>query len=370
MDASLTSVVISALIQRQSMLVASLAPPSTFMDLLAADDVPISAPTLPTTPDHRRAVRTPRVDISTWDDRLALLRMRFTIPELRELVSVLRLPPTYTVNRVTVSSLWLLGLLLRRLAWSSRLVDLAEEFGMDRSSISMLLNHLFTELASRFRDHLKLWSGLTPARVLLYATAVTAHSPGVRQIWGFVDGTTRPIARPNVDEKASYSGHDRYHAQTYQGIVTPDGLIVSICGPALGSRDDLTVWRESGLEALLMPLVQQGGLTYHLFGDKAYLTSPIIMHPFKPALTQLEKQYNIHLSGIRINVEHCFGRLTNLWSFTDMKRIQRTGLQPTAAYYFCMVLFTNLRTCMDGGNQITDAFGCNPPTPAEYIDGV
>jgi hypothetical protein len=166
MDAHLTSIVISVLIQRQSMIVASLAPPATFMDLLATNDIPPSPPTTSAAPSRLPAVRTPRVDISTWDDRLALLRLRFTISELRELVSVLRLPATYTLNRVTVSSLWLLGLLLRRLAWSSRLVDLAEEFGMDRSSISALLNHLFVNLATRFRSHLQLWSGLTPAASL------------------------------------------------------------------------------------------------------------------------------------------------------------------------------------------------------------
>ena len=93
------------------------------------------------------------------------------------------------------------------------------------------------------------------------------------------------------------------------------------------------------------------------------------MTPFKPAVTAAQRMYNKAMSQLRVAVENGFGRVTQLWSFTDMKRIQRSLLQPTGAYYHVMVLFVNLRTCIDGGNQVSDTFGVHPPTINEYLAG-
>ena len=58
----------AALIQRQSLIAACLAPPAIFMDFLEADNVLIAQPTQSTAALHIPAVRTPRVDISTWGE--------------------------------------------------------------------------------------------------------------------------------------------------------------------------------------------------------------------------------------------------------------------------------------------------------------
>ena len=88
-------------------------------------------------------------------------------------------------------------------------------------------------------------------------------------------------------------------------------------------------------------------------------------------------QYTFNLARRAINF-HCatfnqaeqpLTHTDNTGSFTDMKRIQRSLLQPTGAYYHVMVLFVNLRTCMDGGNQVSDTFGVHPPTINEYLAG-
>jgi len=154
--------------------------------------------------------------------------------------------------------------------------------------------------------------------------------------------------------------------------MTPDGLITSLRGPFLGSRNDLTVWRESGLAADLTPMVVSSlpdgtESVVHLFGDKAYRTEKLIMYPFHPAVGAEEKEYNTTLSRLRISVEHGFSRVTALWGFTEVKKVMRTGLQPTGAYYYAMALFTNIRTCMSGGNQISDQFNLRPPTLSEYL---
>ena len=67
---------------------------------------------------------------------------------------------------------------------------------------------------------MQLWPGLTASRVRLYERAVADRAlqsgVSVRGIWGFIDGTFRRTARPEVDESASYSGYKRAHGQQYQ----------------------------------------------------------------------------------------------------------------------------------------------------------
>jgi len=80
---------------------------------------------------------------------------------------------------------------------------------------------------------------LSLQRLQLYAAAVTA-TVGVQElvIWGFIDGTVRPIARPLVRQEDYYSGHKGYYGLKFQSIVTPDGFISSLYGPELGPKGD------------------------------------------------------------------------------------------------------------------------------------
>ena len=88
--------------------------------------------------------------------------------------------------------------------------------------------------------------------------------------------------------------------------------------------------------------------------------------PFAPAVTHDERSFNKYMSTLRVSVEHNFGHITKLWSYTDLKRVHRTGEQPTAAHYHCMALFTNLHTCMHG-SQTSDFFDLQPPSITEYL---
>ena len=48
---------------------------------------------------------------------------------------------------------------------------------------------------------------------------------------GFVDGTVRPISRPECNQRIVYIGHKRIHVIKFQSIVTPDGMIANMFGP-------------------------------------------------------------------------------------------------------------------------------------------
>lgn len=42
--------------------------------------------------------------------------------------------------------------------------------------------------------------------------------------FGFVDGTVRPISRPDENQRLVYNGHKRVHALKFQSLVVPNGL--------------------------------------------------------------------------------------------------------------------------------------------------
>ena len=145
---------------------------------------------------------THRPNIASLDDATALFRFRFTISELEDLVAAHSLPPTHTIHRVTVSSLVALAMLLRRLAYPFRLADFVLKFGYDYTSLSLVINAVCTQLATRFYAHMLIWPGLTHARVRMYERAVREYTQRsgvtVRSIRAFINGAFRCTARPNI----------------------------------------------------------------------------------------------------------------------------------------------------------------------------
>jgi hypothetical protein len=310
--------------------------------------------------------RVPRVDLDALAEADCVLRFRFTMPEIERIASAMRLPVILVVNRVTVKRSWALAMLLRKLVWPVRLTDLAVEFGLDTSSTGRIINEMATTLMRLYGDHLQFWPGVTASHVARCAAAITAHSPEVIDIWGFIDGTGRSIARPVEHQRPLYSGYKRHHQVNYQGVVTPDGLIVSCMGPYVGSKNDLNMLVESGLEATLESLVKQHGRTLLLYADLIYKGHALIMRGFEAAVDMRERQYNVFMSGLRVHIETAFGNVTQLFSGTDLKRAQKTGLSPTSAYYLSAVLLTNVHTCMHPESSNVPWL-LQPPTVEEYL---
>ena len=58
--------------------------------------------------------------------------------------------------------------------------------------------------------------------------------------WGFVDGTVRPVCRPEHNQWIIYNGHKRIHAGKFQSVVAPSGLIANLFGPVEGSVTNLS----------------------------------------------------------------------------------------------------------------------------------
>ena len=64
---------------------------------------------------------------------------------------------------------------------------------------------------------------------------------------GFVDGTVRPICRPNRNQWEVYNGHKRVHSLKFQSVVAPNAIIANLFGPVKGKRHDAAMLVMSGL---------------------------------------------------------------------------------------------------------------------------
>ena len=49
--------------------------------------------------------------------------------------------------------------------------------------------------------------------------------------FGFIDGTVRPIARPDERQRIVYNGYKRVHSLKFQSVALPNGLIGNMYGP-------------------------------------------------------------------------------------------------------------------------------------------
>lgn len=240
----------------------------------------------------------------------------------------------------------------------------------------------------------------------MYCKAVEEKTDGlVDYVSLFIDGTKAAICRPGAQsnenmqdilerihpgdqlnlQKAVYSGHKRKHCLNYQGVIAPDGkvalskdywfsniLLVGICvscfGPIEGRRHDSTMLRESKLLSFIRehPILSHLGVI--IYGDPAYGINDLLCSPFKGAqLSEEQKTFNATLSRVRVSVEWFFGILKRTFAFMDWNQKHKILLSPVAKFMKVSVLLANCHTCLNGGNQISDFFNCQPPTLEEYL---
>ncbi|CAB1108384.1 unnamed protein product [Ectocarpus sp. CCAP 1310/34] len=79
------------------------------------------------------------------------------------------------------------------------------------------------------------------------------------------------------------------------------------------------------------------------------------------------RNFNKSMSQCRVTVEWGFKDMTSKWAFVDMKCQQKFLLSPVATQYKVATLLSNFHSCLNGGNQISQYFGVEPPTLEEYL---
>eukprot|EP00117_Sycon_ciliatum_P001173 scpid84873/ scgid1579/ len=315
-----------------------------------------------------------RLDFNLLDDDVCLRQFRFTHRQLEELFIALQVPHRFRAPcRTTWNGMEGLLILLRRLAYPDRLGMLCEEFGRSKPVLSLIINSMLMWIWER-------WGGLlenpfaqpyfTQGRIQAYVRAISAKVGVHLNVWGYIDGTVRPICRPGMHQRVMYNGHKRVHAVKYQAVAAPDGLITHLHGPHEGRRHDAGILRESRLLDDMAAQINhpENAPPFALYGDPAYPLNPYLQKAYRGAnLPPQQHQFNAQMNAGRIAVEWAFGDVATLWAYLDMKKQQKLLLQPVGLFYRVAVLFTNLRTIMRYGNKTSSFFGISPPSLEEYL---
>ena len=294
---------------------------------------------------------------------------RFEKAHFWRLHDLFELPDLFKLrNRAYVTGEEILMILLRRLAYPVRWVDLRMFFGVSNSTLSLAFKYSIEKLYLNFNHLLVFDSARIVPLLSCFANAVARKGSPLLKCVGFIDGTARFICRPTFNQQEYFSGHKRAHCLKFQGVVTPDGIIVHLSGPWNGRRHDAGMLAESGIDISIgRPLLHEN-VQYVLYGDPAYPLTSYLIAPYRERnLTAEQNLFNQRMSNVRESVEWAFGKVSTLFAFVDFKKNLKLHLQPVAKYYSVAVFLTNCHTCFYG-SQISSFFNLEPPTIEEYLN--
>jgi hypothetical protein len=157
----------------------------------------------------------------------------------------------------------------------------------------------------------------------------------------------------------------------------PNGIIGHLFGPMEGRRNDAYLLSESGILRRFSTFAFREDIpanapaeqrTFQVFGDPAYGLGPHIISPFSGAgeRTEEELEWNAQMSAVRIEVEHGFGIVSNLWPFLNAGWKMHLYSSPIGWYYRVGVLLANGLNCLHS-NQVAQYFNCLPPLLEDYF---
>lgn len=279
-----------------------------------------------------------------------------------------------THNRDSCPGFWAFCMLLYKLSWPRRMSDLRDCFGGTKQRCGRLVNHVAVFLYRRFGPKL---NGLDRARYsdqyLLRLCDIVHRQNGVMDnIWGFIDATIRPCARPVRFQKVMFNGKNHVHSIKFQSVVSWDGMIAHMCGPWAGARHDSGIFAESGLPSILetLPFVSSPGTpAVALYADDGYALSRRVFVPYPDGrVNARHAAFNQTLSQSRITVEWSYHKILSSWTALDFKRNLKIFKSPIAVYYMVATLLTNIQSCLNTYNEITLYSGYGrTPTVEDYL---
>ena len=307
-----------------------------------------------------------RFSLSNLTDTQFVNMYRFEKEHIKPMVKALRLQETYIhhSNAIKWSAEEGLCLLLRRLAYPSRLIDLVPLFGRHKTELSLIINGMAHEIYHLHRHRLDTvqhpWTNLPQ-----YAEMIHEKGACMDNIWGFLDGTQMRICRPIDGQESVYNGHKRQHSLKFQSVMLPNGLIGHFYGPFEGRRHDSAMYFASGLDQLAQEIYDEYGLS--IYADSAYAFRRYLITPFKgAAISKLEHKFNKNMAAVRGSVEWGFGKIGNNFAFLNFHKNIKVYLQPVAKLMYAAVILTNAHTCLYS-SQTSKYFGLEPPSLEQYF---
>lgn len=157
--------------------------------------------------DHRYKNRT----IESFTEEECYRELRFRKDDLKRLIQLLQFPPIIVLpNNCTCNGEYALCLMLYRLSYPSTLARLQSLFGRDYCQLSRIFNYAIDFVYDNHKHRVTDVAWYAP-RLNYYNTAIRrkiaesnvnnnhGHVPGhLNDIYGFIDGTHRPVCRLQV----------------------------------------------------------------------------------------------------------------------------------------------------------------------------
>ena len=96
----------------------------------------------------------------------------------------------------------------------------------------MITNEVMDNIFNNHSHRISQWNDdvLSPYLLQEYADVIDARGAPLENCFGFIDGTARPIARPNQQQTIVYNGHKRVHSLKFQSVALLNGLIGNMFG--------------------------------------------------------------------------------------------------------------------------------------------
>ncbi|KAE8218759.1 hypothetical protein CF319_g7424 [Tilletia indica] len=295
---------------------------------------------------------------------------RLSQEEVDSILPVLRLPGIIKTNMGDICTNKTAFLYVHAFLGGSSLYKLEQLFGRSYASIQSIVKHAMKTILNLWEHLLDTGCaheyGLQPERLSQLSAALRSFGSPSYNIWGFLDGTIRSIARPKRGQRSFYNGWKRVHAVKYQIVTAADGLMW-ISGPYRGPRHDSTMLQASKLHNWLdLHSARPTGELLCLFADKGYAPRGLLMVPYKGFITDAQRRYNLAMSRVRVEVEHAIGWITRTFPRLDVKRLQQVPWSSLGREYKVAVILVNALSCL-AGNQTSQRIGIDTPSLADYF---
>ena len=183
--------------------------------------------------------------LDAFDDATCMALLRFSRAEIRELLVRMQLPKVFytrDLDRAPMEEAFCM--LLMRLAFPGRLVNLVAYFGRSVPACSRICNGMVALLHERFVDLIRMSPRLyTRDRLSEYANAISVKLNVAVPVCGFIDGSHTAIARPIRHQRAFFSGHKRCHtlnwprASALAIVAVTAGDVGAVGGFSISSRN-------------------------------------------------------------------------------------------------------------------------------------
>ncbi|XP_055339621.1 uncharacterized protein LOC129589089 [Paramacrobiotus metropolitanus] len=288
------------------------------------------------------------------------------------LATALKIPElVWTAEGDCVNAVEALCILLRRLCYPNRWIELRKFFGRSQGSMSRIFYAVLSILDRLWSKHLSRldhpW--LSEEDLAGYASAISQKGGVFPDVFAFIDGTARPICRPTYNQKIMYSGHKRLHCTKWQSILLPNGLICNLHGGEPGSVHDSRMFQESKMLGRLKTMQSTFCRKFALYGDSGYGMNDYLRKPYsklQTAYNRVKRHQNHAMKTVRESVEWGFKEVVVKFAFVDFRKQMKLFEKPVNKIFRMAVFLTNCCNCLYP-NQASQYFNVEPPTLEEYL---